>query len=175
MDQLICALSTRQLDQIDREMTGNFAQDVLAGGYWAEPPSRDAEVALVYCGAIVPEVRAAWEMLIEDVPGAGLLAVTSPDVLHSDWLKSGRGAWTGESAAPSQIERLLSQLAPGAGLVTLIDGAPSALSWLGSVDGRRVRALGTERFGQTGDLPDLYDEYRLDAEAILDAAASLLV
>ncbi len=168
-------LSTRQLEQIDREMTGKFAQDVLAGAYWAEPPTMDAAVALIYCGAIVPEVRAAWEMLIEDVPGAGLLAVTSPDVLHSSWLRSGRSIWTGESAAPSQIEQLLSQLSPGAGLVTVIDGAPSTLSWIGSVDGRRVRALGTERFGQTGDLPDIYDEYRLDAKAILDAAASLLV
>ena len=168
-------LSTRQLDQIDREMTGNFAQDVLAGAYWVEPPADNAAVALVYCGAIAPEVRAAWEMLIEDVPGAGLLAVTSPDVLHSNWLRSGRGVWTGESVEPSQIERLLGQLALGAGLVTIIDGAPTALSWFGSVDGRRVRALGAERFGQTGDLQDLYDEYRLDAEAILDAAASLLV
>ena len=41
--------------------------------------------------------------------------------------------------------------------------------------GQRVRALGTERFGQTGDLPDTYAEHRLDSSAILDAAASLLV
>ncbi len=168
-------LSTRPLEQIDRETTGSFAGDVLAGAYWAEPPSETGGLALVYCGAIVPEARAAWLALIEDVPGAGLLAVTSPDVLHRDWSISGRADWTGERAGPSQIERLLGQLRPGAGLVTIIDGSPSTLSWLGSVDGRRVRALGTERFGQTGDLPDLYGEYRLDANAILDAAASLLV
>ena len=168
-------LSTRQLEQIDRETTESFVLEVLAGAYWAEPPTDDASIALVYCGAIEPEVRAAWEILIEDVPGAGLLAVTSPDVLHADWAKSGRAVWTGERSGPSQIERLLGHLRPDAKLVTIIDGAPSTLSWLGSVDGRRIRALGTERFGQTGDLPDLYDEYRLDAEAILDAAASLLV
>ena len=81
-------------------------------------------MALVYCGAIVPEVRDAGEALNEDVPGAGWLAGTSPDVLNSDWVRSGRGAWTGESGAPSQIERLLGQLAPGASLVTRIDGAP---------------------------------------------------
>ena len=74
----------------------------------------------------------------------------------------------------SHVEKLLSKLAPGTGLVTIIDGGPSTLSWMGSVRGQRVRALGIERFGQTGDLPDLYREYRLDADAILDAAASLL-
>ena len=57
----------------------------------------------------------------------------------------------------------------------MIDGSPSALSWLGGVRGQRVSPLGVERFGQTGDLPDLYDLHRLDAEAILDAAADLIV
>jgi pyruvate dehydrogenase E1 component len=32
-----------------------------------------------------------------------------------------------------------------------------------------------ESFGQSGDLPDLYAKYRLDADAILDACADLLV
>ena len=51
----------------------------------------------------------------------------------------------------------------------------SALSWIGSVRGQRVRALGLETFGQSGDLPDLYAKYRLDADAILDACADLMV
>ena len=57
----------------------------------------------------------------------------------------------------------------------IIDGSPAALSWLGGVRGQAVRALGMERFGQSGDLPDLYATYRLDADAILDACADLLV
>jgi pyruvate dehydrogenase E1 component len=75
---------------------------------------------------------------------------------------------------PSHVERLLTPLAPGAGLVTIIDGPPATLSWLGGVGGHRVAALGVERFGQSGDIPDLYSAYRLDAEAILDAAADVL-
>jgi pyruvate dehydrogenase E1 component len=59
--------------------------------------------------------------------------------------------------------------------VTIIDGSPSALSWIGGVRGMRVSPLGTERFGQTGDLPDLYRIYRLDTEAIIDAAAELFL
>jgi pyruvate dehydrogenase E1 component len=71
--------------------------------------------------------------------------------------------------------RLLARLAPDAGIVSVIDGHPAALSWLGGVSGQRVRALGVESFGQSADIPDLYRLKGLDAGAILDAAAGLLV
>jgi len=167
-------LSTRSLDQPERDMSAGLADDILAGAYWLRAPKAGAEIAIAYCGAMAPEALSAYEQLIEDVPGAGLLAVTSPDVLHTDWMATTRAPWTGEAPAESHIERLLRPMAPQAGLVTVIDGAPSTLSWLGAVRGQRVRPLGTERFGQTGDLQDLYAAYRLDADAILDAAASLL-
>ena len=105
----------------------------------------------------------AFGAMLEDVPGAGLLAVPSPDRLHRGW-----------SAGSSHIERLLARLGPAARLVTIIDGPPATLSWLGGVMGHRVCALGVETFGQSGEIPDLYRAYRLDAEAILDAAASAL-
>jgi pyruvate dehydrogenase E1 component len=66
-------------------------------------------------------------------------------------------------------------LAPTAGLVTLLDAAPASLSWLGGVMGHRVSPLGVDRFGQTGTLPDLYREYRLDVDAIVEAAAELFL
>ena len=59
--------------------------------------------------------------------------------------------------------------------MTVLDGSPAALSWLGGVRGMQVSPLGTDRFGQTGDLPDLYRTYRLDPDAIIDAAAELLL
>ncbi len=59
--------------------------------------------------------------------------------------------------------------------MTAIDGSPSALSWLGGVRGQRVSPLGLDRFGQTGDLPDLYSTYRLDRDAIVEAAAELFL
>jgi pyruvate dehydrogenase E1 component len=33
--------------------------------------------------------------------------------------------------------------------------------------------LGIDRFGQSGDVPDLYRYYGLDADAILDATAAV--
>jgi len=54
-------------------------------------------------------------------------------------------------------------------LVTVMDGHPATLSWLGGVDGRKVIPLGVDRFGQCGDLIDLYAEYGLDAASIVKA------
>ena len=118
-------------------------------------------------GAITPEAIEAYDAMADDLPGLGLLVVTSPDLLHREW--SARMAQGG--AGPCHIESLLSQLPAGAQLVTMLDGSPGALSWLGGVDGRRVSPLGVDRFGQTGDLVDLYREYRLDPDAVIAAMA----
>ena len=73
--------------------------------------------------------------------------------------------------AESAAERLLAPLSRDARLVTVMDGHPLALSWLGSVRGQRVVPLGIESFGQSGDIPDLYRAYRIDTAAIIDAVA----
>ena len=59
------------------------------------------------------------------------------------------------------------------GLVTVLDGHPATLGWLGSVAGHRVRALGVEHFGQTGTIADLYRHYGIDANAIVAAAEAM--
>jgi pyruvate dehydrogenase E1 component len=125
-------------------------------------------------GAVMPEALAAWEELRDDIPGLGLLSVTSPDLLHRGWTAAQAKRWSG-AREPSHIEQLLSQLSRDAGLVTIVDAAPASLSWLGGVLGQRVAPLGVERFGQTGNLPDLYAAYRLDGAAITEAAAEILL
>ena len=65
----------------------------IAGGYWLREPAPGAEAALVYSGALAPEALAAWEALKDDVPGLGLLAITSPDLLHRGWSARRRGRW----------------------------------------------------------------------------------
>jgi pyruvate dehydrogenase E1 component len=167
-------LSTRQVAQVERANT-DWEADALKGGYWLRPPTAGAEAAIVFTGAIAPEVLAAYEEMLDDIPGLGVLNVTSPDVLHREWSASKAARWTDRNAQTCHAEDLLSILAPDAGIVTVIDGSPGALSWLGGVHGRRVSPLGTDRFGQTGDLPDLYSEYRLDSAAIMDAIAELFL
>ncbi|CAN7364939.1 transketolase [Caulobacter sp. LjRoot300] len=167
-------LSTRVITQPERPDDA-WRRGVVEGAYWLRPPAAGARLAIAYAGALAPEALAAFEAVLEDEPGAGLLAVTSADVLHRDWTAAGRSRWTNGKPRASTIETLLEPLSRDAGLVTVIDGAPSTLSWLGSVRGMRLRALGLEAFGQSGDLPDLYAKYRLNADAILDACADLLI
>ncbi|PXA86566.1 transketolase [Nostoc sp. 3335mG] len=167
-------LTTRAIPQIVREDAG-WEDDALKGGYWLKRPAEGADAAIVFTGAIAPEVLDAWETLAADIPGLGLLNVTSPDLLHRGWSARSAARWTGKGAATSHVETLLAPLARHAGLVTIIDGSPSALSWIGGVRGQRVSPLGIDRFGQTGDLRDLYSIYRLDADAIVDAAAELFL
>ncbi|HSE76919.1 MAG TPA: 1-deoxy-D-xylulose-5-phosphate synthase N-terminal domain-containing protein [Alphaproteobacteria bacterium] len=160
-------LSTRPVDQPRRSLDDATRRAIVAGAYWLSPPAPGAELSIVTCGAVTPEAEAVHRAILEDVPGAGLLVVTSPDRLHADWRRASGG---GESRH-SHIGRLLAPLASDASLVSIIDGHPAALSWLGAVGGQRIEALGVERFGQSGDIAELYGAYRIDADAILDAAA----
>ena len=167
-------LSTRTITQVERAEAG-WEEDALKGCYWLHKPGPEAEAAIVFTGAIAPEAIAAWESMIGDTPGLGLLNVTSPDLLHRGWSAQRAARWTGKAHEPCHAERLLSALSPRAGLITVIDGSAAALSWLGGVKGMRVSPLGVETFGQTGDLPDLYHTYRLDTDAIVEAAAELFL
>jgi pyruvate dehydrogenase E1 component len=168
-------LSTRSLAQPQRQMTPDLARDVVTGGYWLKPPAEGAELAIAFSGAIGPEALAAWEQAVEEVPGAGLLCVTSADRLNAEWSAAEQARQQGMADASSHVEELLRPLARDAALVTVLDGHPTTLAWLGSVRGQKVQALGVEHFGQSGDLPDLYAKYRIDTEAILDACAAGLV
>ena len=167
-------LTTRVIEQVARE-NDDWQSDALRGGYWLKRPGLGAEAAIVATGAIMPEALAAWQELQDDIPGLGLLNVTSPDLLHRGWSAGRAGRWISGRSEPSHAAKLLAALSPSAGLITIIDGSPGALSWLGGVRGHRVSPLGIDRFGQTGDLPDLYREYRLDTQAIFDAAAELFL
>ena len=164
-------LSTRPIDQPTREATEVFEESIISGGYWKMPPKPGAELAIVFCGAVAPEADTAYQQLIGDIPDLGLLSITSPDRLHANWLDVKKMRRRQVSGANAEIERLLRDLAPSASLITVIDGHPATLSWLGAVAGHRIYPLGVEQFGQSGDINDLYRHYGIDTDAILDAAA----
>src|SRR5260370_41642491 len=170
-------LSTRRLPQRPRALSPGQEADIVSGGYWYAAPEAGADVAIIAMGAVTPEAIAAHESVARDFAGAGLLVLTSPDRLHADWLAAqrNRGRTVGRiDNTPSPVERLLAPLSRDARLVTVLDGHPLALSWLGSVRGQRVVPLGIESFGQSGDIPDLYPPYKLDAAAVVGAVARAL-
>ena len=164
-------LSTRSLNQPTRDLSAETRAQIVDGGYWLEPPSPGAELAIVASGPVITEAVEAHQQIVEDIPGAGLLVVTSPGRLQDDWIE---GVNNGRSER-AHVRRLLAPLSPDAGLVTILDGHPSTLAWLGSVARHRVAPLGVSRFGQSGDVQDLYRAYALDVDAIVTAAARLCV
>jgi pyruvate dehydrogenase E1 component len=155
-------LSTRGLEQPRRKLDATLA---IQGGYWLREPGATADVAVIACGAVMPEAIEAVSRLGARHPRIGLLNVTSADLLHRGWI---------DAPGASLIDRLLAPLGRDAAIVTVTDGHPASLSWLAGVRGNRIAPLGVSRFGQSGDIPDLYAAYGIDADAIEAAAEKTL-
>jgi pyruvate dehydrogenase E1 component len=166
-------LSTRPVEQIAREMKPELRQHVVDGAYWQRKPGPNCQVIVAYTGAIAPEATAAVGLIAEDRRDVGLLAVTSADRLNAGWTAAQRARERGLVHARSHVERLFADVPAHCGIVTVLDGHPATLAWLGAVAGNRVRPLGVEHFGQTGSLADLYRHYGIDANAIVAAAQAI--
>ncbi len=166
-------LSTRPIEQIERPMMAELRQHIVDGAYWLRKPGPNAQVIVACSGAIMPEAIAAVGLMAEDRRDVGLLAVTSADRLNAGWTAAQRARERGLVHARSHIERLLAEVPSHCGIVTVLDGHPATLAWLGAVAGHRTRALGVEHFGQTGSLADLYCHYGIDTNAIVAAAQAI--
>ena len=104
-------LSTRALDQPARTMTDALRKAIIAGGYWLKPPGPGAELAIVYQGVVAPQALAVYEQILEDIPDAGLLAVTSADRLNAGWQAAQRARYDGPTEERAAVEELLAPLA----------------------------------------------------------------
>ncbi len=162
-------LSTRPVEQVARTMTPELEQDIVDGGYWLRRPGPNAELVVAYTGAVAPEAIEAVGMMAEDRRDVGLLAVTSADRLNAGWTAASRARERGLVHARSHVERLFADLPPHCAIVTVTDGHPASLGWLGSVHGHRTRSLGVEHFGQSGTIDDLYRHFGIDANSIVAA------
>jgi pyruvate dehydrogenase E1 component len=166
-------LSTRPLEQIQREMTPELRQQIVDGAYWQRKPGPNCQVVVAYTGALAPEAIEAVGLMAEDRRDVGLLAITSADRLNAGWTAAQRARERGLVHARSHVERLLADVPMHCGIVTVLDGHPATLAWLGAVAGHRTRALGVEHFGQTGSLAELYRHYGIDTNAIVAAAQAI--
>ncbi len=172
-------LSTRPIDQTlaavpkDPGERERRRRGVLSGGYRL----RDADerglrpaVTLVGVGAIMPEVVRAAELLEEEGGiGADVVCLTSPDLVFRA-LQARQGLGRGEY-------RVLDDLFPphrALPIVSVIDGHPHTLSFLGAVRTVPVACLGVAQFGQSGELDALYEHYGIDPETIIGAALDLI-
>ena len=164
-------LSTRPLEQ-PRRPADSIRQGVIDGAYWLREPGPNCEVVIAYQGTVATEAIAAAGSLGEGRRDVGILAVTSADRLNAGWQAAQTARINGRTST-SHIERLLAPIPRDTLLVTVIDGHPATLSWLGSVHGHRVAALGVEHFGQTGTVADLYRHFGIDRNSILKVIMGL--
>ena len=169
-------LSTAPIDQRllavrDRD---RLRAKVLSGAYrlidrTTEPgcvPGRNL-VEIWATGVMVPEAARASEELLQDGYYANVVNCVSPDLVYRAWQDGVVRSL--ETLRPEPFE-----VTVGAPIVTVLDGHPSALAWIGSMTGQRTYPLGVTRFGESGLPSELYKECRIDWESIYAACCVAL-
>ena len=166
-------LTTNPIEQPGTRADDAFRQGAIDGAYWMRKAGPNCEVVIAYQGAVAQEAIKAAGIIGQGRRDVGVLAVTSADRLNAGWTAAQRARSAGDVGAASHIETLLRELPRNCALITVIDGHPATLSWLGGVWGHRTISHGVEHFGQTGTIADLYRHFRLDAEALVQSASEL--
>lgn len=166
-------LTTNPIEQPGKRASDDFRQGAIDGAYWLRPPGDNCSVIIAYQGAVAPEAIAAAGIIGEHRRDVGVLAVTSADRLNAGWTAAQRARARGNRGAQSHIDRLLAGVSRDCLIVTVIDGHPATLAWLGSVAGHRTVSHGVEHFGQTGTIADLYRHFGLDRHSLAHNALAL--
>ncbi|MCP1200540.1 transketolase [Notoacmeibacter sp. MSK16QG-6] len=166
-------LSTKALEQPGKRVDDQFRTGAINGAYWLRKPGPNASVVIAYQGAIADEAIAAAGMAGEHRRDIGVLAVTSADRLNAGWTAAQRARARGQSDALSHVEQLLGDLPSHCQLITVIDGHPATLAWLGSVAGHQTISHGVEHFGQTGTIGDVYRHFGIDRHSIVQSVSEL--
>ncbi|WP_047469446.1 transketolase-like TK C-terminal-containing protein [Streptomyces sp. M10] len=167
-------LSTRPVDQslaavpADPAARERRRRQAVAGAYGLRRAEGAPDVTLAAMGAMVPEALAAADRLASLGVAADVVCVTSPGLLFR-----ATQARRGLDDAPQWV---LDQAFPAdraAPLVTLLDGHPHTLAFLGTVHNTPVAPLGVTHFGQSGALDEVYRHHGIDTESVVRAALDL--
>ncbi len=176
-------LTTKPVDQNLFQLPENIEEaqrlrlQVLRGAYLLVDRSFEKDclpghnlVNLFACGAMIPEAIEVSRQLREEGYFVNVINITGPGPLYRDY----------QSIAdePSAGDHFLADVLPEASrcapIVTLIDGHPHALAWIGGALGARVIPLGVKDFGQSGSMEDVYREYKIDVPSIAAACKRAL-
>ena len=166
-------LTTNPIEQPGKRQDDAFRQGAVDGAYWLRKPGPNCDLVIAYQGAVAPEAIKAAGQIAQNRRDIGVLAVTSADRLNAGWTAAQRERSRGNPAAQSHVETLLQPLPSHCTLLTVIDGHPATLSWLGAVAGHRTIPHGVEHFGQTGSISELYRHFGLDAQSIVNRVNGL--
>ena len=164
-------LSTRPVDQTLAAVPADPAarerrrRQVVAGGYLLHRRPGRPDVTIAAMGVMLPEALAAAGRLSDTGLAADVVCVTSPGLLLRA-LRARQGHGQGQAW-------ILDQILPAdraAPLVTVLDGHPHTLAFLGTVNRVPCVTLGVTSFGQSGDIDDVYRYHGIDTDSIVRAA-----
>jgi pyruvate dehydrogenase E1 component len=167
-------LSTRPIDQAlaaipdDPAARERRRRNTVAGGYTLRRHPHPA-ITLCAMGALIPEALAAADRLDAIGFAADVVCVTSPGLLF-DAVQARRG----NSQAATWILDSLLPADRATPIVTVLDGHPHTLAFLAGVNSVPATHLGVTRFGQSGDLQDVYRYHGLDCDSIIAASLDLV-
>jgi pyruvate dehydrogenase E1 component len=168
-------LSTRTIDQAQAAVPADpDAREarrlaVLSGGYRIRESAGRPGVTLVGMGAVMPEVLRAADELERTGAAVDVVCLTSPSLIFRA-LRARQGLGQGDDAVLDRVfpaER-------AAPIVSVLDGHPHTLAFLGAIRTVPVTPLGVTDFGQSGDIPDLYAYFQIDTDTIVGAALDLI-
>ena len=156
-------------------------QQVIAGAYRLVDRSGEDGYApgenvvnVFACGAMVPGAIDASNQLLEEGVFANVINVTGPGPLYSTFQDSVHQSMkTGERDKPF-LDGVLSPEERHVPIVTVLDGHPQTLAWLGAALAAPTFPLGVTRYGQSGTPEDLYREYEIDSTSVMAASFDAL-
>ena len=154
-ESVFLRLSTKVIDQSlfndphDEADIIALRKAVLDGCYRMRTadPEADAIVNLFATGVMVPEALATIPLLEREGIGANVFSVTSPDMLHRRVRAAEKEQVTGQDIGLYDPTGLLEPHEVGSPVVTVIDGSPHTLAFIGSALDSPSINLGVDTFG----------------------------
>jgi len=117
---------------------------------------------------------AASNALLNEGVITNVVNITGPGPLYRSYQQ-----WVADAMSARGVEeRFMADTIPtdsrSAPVVTVIDGHPHSLAWIGSALKTATLPLGVSEFGQSGTRAELYKEYKIDTDSIIAACLGAL-
>ena len=140
-----------------------------------EPNYSAANASIIFAtGVTVPNALAASEALLAEGVFASVINVTSADRLFRKWTASARATIETARHQPNPFPNLVGQGEVGLPTVSVADGHPHNLAFLGTALGVPSVSLGVSTFGESGAVEDLHRKHHLDPASLVNAVLSLV-
>ena len=136
-------------------------------------PSSNA-INIFACGAILPNAITASESLLEEGIYANVINVTGPGPLYNRYQECVHSTVRAKNIRTEFLSDVLEKTEQKMPIVTVVDGHPHTLAWIGGALQTKTLPLGVTRYGQSGNPDDLYKEYEIDSDSIMAAGFAAL-